>query len=89
MEGRGGDVLAVAVLFLILTWLTISLRIYVRGFMLKKWGNDDTAMFVTVVSLISKHRRSHVVNTTLTCVAHIHCLSRLSDGRRSIWDWAT
>ena len=43
--------LAVAVLFLILTWLTFSLRVYVRGFMLRTWGKDDTAMLVTVVSL--------------------------------------
>ena len=51
MEGRGGEVMAVAVLFFVLTWLTVSLRIYVRGFMLKTWGKDDSTMFATVVSL--------------------------------------
>jgi hypothetical protein len=50
MEGRGGEVLAVAVLFFILTWLTLGLRVYVRGYMLKNWGKDDTAILVTVVS---------------------------------------
>ncbi|KAF2676079.1 hypothetical protein K458DRAFT_322826 [Lentithecium fluviatile CBS 122367] len=49
MKGRGGEVMAVAVLFFVLTWLTVSLRVYVRGVVLKTWGKDDTAMFVTVL----------------------------------------
>ncbi|KAL5377372.1 hypothetical protein DPSP01_009869 [Paraphaeosphaeria sporulosa] len=49
MEGRGNEVLAVAILFLVLTWLTMSLRIYVRGFMLRTWGNDDWVMLATVL----------------------------------------
>jgi hypothetical protein len=43
-------VLAVAVMFFILTWLTLGLRVYVRGHMLRNWGKDDTAILVTVVS---------------------------------------
>lgn len=50
MKGRGGEVMAVAVLFLILTWLTVSLRVYVRGILLKTWGKDDSAMVATLVS---------------------------------------
>lgn len=49
MEGRGREVLAVAVLFFFLTWLTVSLRIYVRGVVLKTWGRDDWAALVTLV----------------------------------------
>lgn len=52
MDGRGKEVLAVAILFFLLTWVTVSLRIYVRGFMLKTWGNDDWAMLTTVVGRI-------------------------------------
>lgn len=52
MDGRGKEVLAVAILFFPLTWVTVSLRIYVRGFMLKTWGNDDWAMLTTVVGRI-------------------------------------
>ncbi|KAJ4295635.1 hypothetical protein N0V90_007648 [Kalmusia sp. IMI 367209] len=48
MEARSKEVLAVAILFFLLTWLTVSLRIYVRGFMLKTWGKDDWAMLTTV-----------------------------------------
>ncbi|KAF2737005.1 hypothetical protein EJ04DRAFT_488685 [Polyplosphaeria fusca] len=48
MQGRANEVLAVAILFFALTWLTVSLRIYVRGFMLDTWGRDDTAMAVTL-----------------------------------------
>jgi hypothetical protein len=50
MKGRGGEVLAVAGLFFVLTWLTVILRVYVRGMMLKTWGKDDTAMVITLAS---------------------------------------
>lgn len=50
MDGRGQEVLAVAILFGILTWLTVSLRVYVRAIMLKAWGWDDWTMLATLVS---------------------------------------
>ncbi|GAB7351692.1 hypothetical protein MBLNU459_g2287t1 [Dothideomycetes sp. NU459] len=43
-ENRSSQVLAVAILFLTLTWITIILRIYVRVFMIKSFGRDDWAM---------------------------------------------
>ena len=43
------QVRAIAVLFFVFSWLTVSLRIYVRGFMMKTWGLDDTFMFATMV----------------------------------------
>lgn len=52
MEDRGHQILAVNILFLVLSWVTISLRVYVRAGMLKSFGMDDWAMVVTVVSLI-------------------------------------
>jgi hypothetical protein len=48
---KGGDVLVVAILFFVLTWLTVGLRVYVRGYMLKTWGRDDWYMVVSLVSL--------------------------------------
>ncbi|KAF2003626.1 hypothetical protein P154DRAFT_388815, partial [Amniculicola lignicola CBS 123094] len=45
---RSGEVTAVAVLFFVLTWLTVSLRIYVRAVLLSTWGMDDWAMLITV-----------------------------------------
>ncbi|KAF2659888.1 hypothetical protein K491DRAFT_712185 [Lophiostoma macrostomum CBS 122681] len=50
MEGRRNEVLAVAILFFLLTWLTVSLRIYVRAFMLKSWGQDDSYMLATLLT---------------------------------------
>ncbi|PSN73453.1 hypothetical protein BS50DRAFT_187296 [Corynespora cassiicola Philippines] len=49
MKGRGGEVMAVAILFLILTWFTVSLRVYARGYMFKNFGKDDWAMVITQI----------------------------------------
>jgi hypothetical protein len=50
MKG-GREVLVVAILFFVLTWLTVGLRVYVRGYLLKTWGRDDWYMVVSLVSL--------------------------------------
>lgn len=52
MDDRSGEVLAVAALFFVLAWLTVSLRVYVRGFMTKTWGKDDTCMVICLVCLL-------------------------------------
>ena len=87
MEGRGKEVFAVAILFLVLTWLSISLRIYVRGFMIRTWGNDDWVMLATVVN------RSHIFPATfddvLTVLAHLHGLPGVPNGCGSLWDRPT
>ncbi|KAF2110656.1 hypothetical protein BDV96DRAFT_615180 [Lophiotrema nucula] len=49
LEGRSDEVVVVAILFFFLTWICVSLRVYVRGVMLKTWGKDDTAIVVTLV----------------------------------------
>lgn len=49
MEDRSHQVLAVAVLFISLTWLTVGLRCYVRIGMLKSFGYDDYMMLITQV----------------------------------------
>jgi len=41
------QVLAVAIVFTILSWTTVALRIWVRAGMLKSFGRDDWAMLVT------------------------------------------
>jgi hypothetical protein len=50
-DNRSGEVLAVAALFFVLAWLTVALRVYVRGFMMKTWGKDDSYMVACVVSV--------------------------------------
>ncbi|KAF1845062.1 uncharacterized protein K460DRAFT_282288 [Cucurbitaria berberidis CBS 394.84] len=49
MDDRHHEVLAVAALFFVLAWLTVSLRVYVRGFLTKTWGKDDSYMVATAV----------------------------------------
>jgi hypothetical protein len=49
MDDRHNEVLAVAALFFVVTWLTVSLRCYVRGIMMKTWGVDDYFMVATLV----------------------------------------
>lgn len=49
MNNRSREVLAVAILFFILTWITVGLRIYVRAIMLKIWEQDDWWMVVTLL----------------------------------------
>lgn len=42
VDSRRNEVLAVAALFFVLSWLTVSLRFYVRGKLMHTWGLDDT-----------------------------------------------
>jgi hypothetical protein len=46
---RGPDIKAVAILFLILTWISVSLRCYVRIFMTKLFRVDDWLAVATLV----------------------------------------
>ncbi|KAL5381739.1 hypothetical protein DPSP01_006926 [Paraphaeosphaeria sporulosa] len=48
MQERGGQVAAVAILFLILTWVTVGLRCYVRISIVKAFGLDDKLMVLTL-----------------------------------------
>jgi hypothetical protein len=49
-ENRGPEVQGVAILFLVLSWVFVSLRCYVRGFLLRSFGVDDTLCVVALVS---------------------------------------
>lgn len=41
MEDKGPELFGVAVAFLILSWIAVTLRVYVRVWMLKSFGLDD------------------------------------------------
>ena len=43
-DDRSRQVLAVASLFFVLTWVTVGLRAYVRATLMKTWGIDDWYM---------------------------------------------
>jgi len=46
---RGPDIKAVAILFLTLTWISVSLRCYVRVFLTKLFRIDDWLAVATLV----------------------------------------
>ncbi|GKT40414.1 uncharacterized protein ColSpa_00595 [Colletotrichum spaethianum] len=49
MEDRSGQVLAVAVLFFVLCWIAVGLRIYCRGWITRSLGVDDKLMIGLMV----------------------------------------
>jgi hypothetical protein len=49
MEDRSLQVLAVGVVFIILAWITVGLRVYVRAFMLRTFALDDWLIILTSV----------------------------------------
>ena len=49
MESRVHSILAVNILFFSITWITVSLRAYVRTVLLKSFGLDDSLMVATLV----------------------------------------
>ncbi|OHE98128.1 hypothetical protein CORC01_06496 [Colletotrichum orchidophilum] len=50
MEDRSGQVLAVAVLFFILCWIAVGLRIYCRGWITRSLGTDDRIMIALMLT---------------------------------------
>ncbi|OCL05656.1 hypothetical protein AOQ84DRAFT_298511 [Glonium stellatum] len=49
MDDRSHEVLAVAIFFLVLSWITVGLRVYVRAGLLRSFGMDDWTMVVTLL----------------------------------------
>ncbi|KAM0281013.1 hypothetical protein ACHAQH_003742 [Verticillium albo-atrum] len=49
LENRGPEILAVAILFFVLSWVSVGLRIYTRGVLLRSLGLDDKLMVVLLV----------------------------------------
>ncbi|KAH6659439.1 hypothetical protein BKA67DRAFT_529592 [Truncatella angustata] len=53
MADRSGQVKAVAILFLITTWVLVPLRLYCRGYIVKSFGSDDWILcFLQIVFTI-------------------------------------
>lgn len=71
MDDRHHEVFAVATLFLLLTWLTVGLRCYVRGKMTKTWGHDDYYMVASLVSQL-KHQTVQSPNILLQLVFTVY-----------------
>ncbi|TID16389.1 Kinesin heavy chain [Venturia nashicola] len=48
MEDRSIQVFSVALVFILLAWITVGLRVYVRGFMLRAFALDDWLIVLTL-----------------------------------------
>jgi hypothetical protein len=85
MDNRRNEVLAVATLFFVLTWLTVGMRCYVRGIMMKTWGQDDYYMCASLVSPGTCEGRPRLLKST----ARFHRIPLIPDRRGSAWYWKT
>lgn len=61
--------LIVAVVFLILTWISFALRVYVRAILLRSFGWDDWIMLLTIC-------------LSTTCCSLLMCIERIENGDR-------
>lgn len=51
-KNRAPEAAAVAILFLVTSWLAVVLRVYVRGIMTKSFGIDDALAVLTLVNIL-------------------------------------
>ena len=59
-DDRSAEVLAVAILFFVLTWVSVCVRVYVRSVLTKNWGQDDSYMVAALVGITTTHIYCHV-----------------------------
>jgi hypothetical protein len=86
-DNRRNEVLAVAFLFLVLSWATVCLRFYVRGIFKKTWGNDDSFMGATLVR--SRSGNNRYAEHQLTVAVPLHSIYRFSNCRSYLWNRET
>jgi len=85
LSDRGQQVKAVAIAFLVATWVFVSLRIWVRTYMIRSFGWDDATMVLANVRLFYSQMRSslQLILTDIGCL-HVllyHCSIRSSARR--------
>lgn len=61
--------LIVAVVFLILSWISFALRVYVRAILIRSFGWDDWLMLLTIC-------------LSTTCCSLLMCIERIENGDR-------
>jgi len=86
IDDKGGPLLAVAVVFLVLTWVTVSLRFYVRAGISHSTGADDYIMLAALVCFLPSP--SHILRL-LTEIVAIHHILRSGGSRSSYWNRST
>lgn len=74
MKDRGPELLAVVILFLVLAWVTVLARCWVRIKMIKAFAIDDW-LLVTTLILFSIHGGIMLVSIHWGCGHHMRDLS--------------
>jgi hypothetical protein len=74
MTDRGPQAAAVAILFLVLTWLSVALRVYVRGIMTNAFGVDDS---LAVLALVCRSIETTMNGISECSIVSIHILLRV------------
>jgi hypothetical protein len=73
MEDRGSQIAVVSIAFVVTTWLFVSIRVYIRGWMIKALGLDDWLMVITLVG--SYIDGMYTANFARCCLLLTTCLS--------------
>lgn len=84
MDDRSDQVMAVAILFFVLCWITVSLRTYCRWQVIHSVGIDDQLLLVLLVSAFLP-LSPFVLGEAYRRIGYLHSLSRVSIGSVEAW----
>jgi hypothetical protein len=87
MDDRSDEVLAVAILFFILCWITVSLRTYCRWRVIHSFGVDDTLLVVLLVR--SPFHPAGIMGKANTITGYLHSISLVTISSLEVWDRET
>ena len=83
-HNKGPAFLTVALLFTILAFISVILRVYVRVWIKPNFGWDDGIIIFATVGL-----RAHLLSSMLTITAPCNCLNWFQYTGSHCWLWST
>lgn len=87
LEGRGLAIFVISAIFMFITIVTVSLRCFVRSFIVRAFGWDDILMLVALVNkTIPQNNMSW--NRSNGHPGTVHCTSSMLYDRNSEWSWS-
>jgi len=87
LEGRGLAIFVISAIFMFITIVTVSLRCFVRSFIVRAFGWDDILMLVALVNkAIPQNTRSW--NRSNARPGTVHRTSSMLYDRNSEWSWS-
>lgn len=84
MDDRSGEVLAVAILFFVLCWITVSLRTYCRWRVIHSFGIDDKLLVMLLVRSLALPFCWSTRGSDDE-IGDFHSISRITIGRVEAW----